>query len=251
MLSHELRNPLAAILSATRVLESARWGDDACSEAGRSSRARPTTWRGCSTICSMSRGSRAAASCCATERVDLRDTSRSAIEALGPFLAEHGTRLEVDIADEPISVVGDPARLQQIQANLLSNASKYSPRGAQVRFEVRREDGAGDDSRQRRRATASSREMLPRIFDLFVQGDQSLERSEGGLGHRPDAAAIARGAARRPRRGAQRRPRPRQRLHRLAAAGAEAAARSRRPSAGARRRCAPWSSSKIRRTRGG
>ena len=64
------------------------------------------------------------------EPLDLRDTARSAIEALGAAdgRARHAAR-RVDIADEPIPVFGDPARLQQIQANLLSNASKYSPRG--------------------------------------------------------------------------------------------------------------------------
>ena len=71
------------------------------------------------------------------EPVDLRETARSAIEALGPFMAEHDTQLSVDIADEPIPVFGDPARLQQIQANLLSNASKYSPPRRAVRFELR------------------------------------------------------------------------------------------------------------------
>ena len=78
-------------------------------------------------------------------------------------------------------MIGDPARLQQIQANLLSNASKYSPRGGRIRLEVRRLDGQAmirvtDDG------NGIEPEMLPRIFDLFVQGDRSLARSEGGLG---------------------------------------------------------------------
>jgi signal transduction histidine kinase len=68
-----------------------------------------------------------------TELADLRETARSAIEALGAFLAEHDTKLEADIFDEPVYVVGDAARLQQIQAYLLSNAAKYSPRGSHVR----------------------------------------------------------------------------------------------------------------------
>ena len=78
-------------------------------------------------------------------------------------------------------MVGDAARLQQIQANLLSNASKYSPRGAHVRFELRRDDGqamirVSDNGR------GIEPDMLPRIFDLFVQGPQPLARSDGGLG---------------------------------------------------------------------
>jgi two-component system CheB/CheR fusion protein len=64
---------------------------------------------------------------------------------------------------------------------LLSNASKYSPRGAHVHFELRR---AGGQAMIRVKDTGRGirSEMLPRIFDLFVQGDPSLDRSEGGLG---------------------------------------------------------------------
>jgi two-component system CheB/CheR fusion protein len=96
-------------------------------------------------------------------------------------MAERDTDLTVDICAEPVMVDGDPARLQQIQANLLSNASKYSPRGGHVRFELKREGDRAvirvtDDGR------GIERELLPRIFDLFVQGDQSIARSEGGLG---------------------------------------------------------------------
>jgi two-component system CheB/CheR fusion protein len=78
-------------------------------------------------------------------------------------------------------VFGDPTRLQQIQANLLSNASKYSSRGGQVRFELHGQGGeaiirVSDNGR------GIEPQMLPRIFELFVQGDQNLARSEGGLG---------------------------------------------------------------------
>jgi two-component system CheB/CheR fusion protein len=116
-----------------------------------------------------------------TERVDLRETARAAIEALGPFLAEHDTRLAIDIADEPLYLIGDGARLQQIQANLLSNAAKYSPRGSPVRFELQRRGGEAV-IRVTDQGCGIEPEMLPRIFDLFVQGPQSLARSEGGLG---------------------------------------------------------------------
>jgi signal transduction histidine kinase len=111
----------------------------------------------------------------------LRETARSAIEALGPFLAEHETPLTVEIDGEPLFVVGDAARLQQIQANLLSNASKYSPQGSNVRFELTRV-GSEAMIRVTDHGQGIESDMLARIFDLFVQGNQPLARTDGGLG---------------------------------------------------------------------
>jgi two-component system, chemotaxis family, CheB/CheR fusion protein len=181
MLSHELRNPLAAILSATRLLQNAEWRDDSCHEAGHViARQANHMARLIDDLLDVSRITRGRIAL-RTERLDLRDAARSAIEALGPFMAERETHLIVDLSNEPVPVYGDAARLQQIQANLLSNASKYSPRGAHVRFELRREK---DDAVIR--VTDTGRgirpDMLPHIFDLFVQGDPSIDRAEGGLG---------------------------------------------------------------------
>ena len=181
MLSHELRNPLAAILSATRILADTRWTDDACSEAGqvvaRQANHMARLLDDLLDVARITRGRIALRK----EHVDLRDAARSAIEALGPLMAEHKTRLVADISDAPIFIVGDPTRLQQIQANLLSNASKYSPDGGEVHFEVGRENGQAM-IRVSDKGRGIEPEMLPRIFDLFVQGTQSLARSEGGLG---------------------------------------------------------------------
>ena len=181
MLSHELRNPLAAILSATRLLDTAGWGDRACQEAGHvvERQARHMT-RLLDDLLDVSRITRGRI-VLRNETIDLRDTARSAIESLGPLMTEHETRLTVDISPRDVLVEGDPARLQQVQANLLSNASKYTPRGGQVHFELRTEQGQAmirvtDNGR------GIERELLPRIFDLFVQGSQSIDRSEGGLG---------------------------------------------------------------------
>jgi two-component system, chemotaxis family, CheB/CheR fusion protein len=181
MLSHELRNPLAAILSATRLIEGAVVADTVRQEAGlvveRQAKHMARLLDDLLDVARITRGRIVLRN----ERIDLRETTRSAIEALGPFLAEHDSHLEVDIPEEPVPVIGDPARLQQIQANLLSNASKYSPRGGHIRLELRRVDGHAmirvtDDG------NGIEPEVLPHIFDLFVQGDRSLARSEGGLG---------------------------------------------------------------------
>jgi two-component system CheB/CheR fusion protein len=181
MLSHELRNPLAAILAATRVIESSKWSDGASHEASQVvTRQANHMSRLLDDLLDVARITRGQVTL-RTEPVDLRDTAQGAIEALGPFMAEHDTQLIVDLSDEPLPVIGDTARLQQIQANLLSNASKYSPSGSEVRFELRR---VGNEAMIR--VTDHGRgidpEMLPRIFELFVQGQQTLARSEGGLG---------------------------------------------------------------------
>lgn len=132
MLSHELRNPLSAILSATRVLESASWTDDACHEAGQVvTRQANHMARLLDDLLDVARITRGRI-VLRKESLDLRSTAHSAIEALGPLMAERGIQLVTKISDEPIPVFGDPTRLQQVQANLLSNASKYSPQGSRV-----------------------------------------------------------------------------------------------------------------------
>jgi two-component system CheB/CheR fusion protein len=181
MLSHELRNPLAAILSATRVLENARMLDQACLEAGqvvvRQANHMSRLLDDLLDVARITRGRIALRN----ERVDLRDIARSAIEALGPFMGDRHTQLLVRLDEAPVQVMGDPARLQQIQANLLSNASKYSERGARVWLEIGRRGGDAM-IRVRDEGRGIEPEMLPRVFELFVQGDQSIARSEGGLG---------------------------------------------------------------------
>jgi two-component system CheB/CheR fusion protein len=180
MLSHELRNPLAAILSATRVIESGT-DDRIRQEAGlvveRQAKHMARLLDDLLDVARITRGRIVLRN----ERLDLRDATRSAVEALQPFLNDHNTRLELDIDPEPIPVVGDAARLQQIQANLLSNAAKYSPPGSLVKLEVKR-DGDHALIRVCDNGRGIEREMLPRIFDLFVQGDKSLDRSGSGLG---------------------------------------------------------------------
>jgi two-component system, chemotaxis family, CheB/CheR fusion protein len=181
MLSHELRNPLAAILSATRLLKSSGWSGPTCDEAGQVvERQANHMTRLLDDLLDVSRITHGRI-VLRTETVDLRQTARMALESLGPLMAEHKTQLTVDIPDVPLPVFGDAARLQQIQSNLLSNASRYSPEGGHVRFELRRVGGeaiirVSDDGR------GIEPDLLPRIFDLFVQGHQSIARSQGGLG---------------------------------------------------------------------
>jgi two-component system CheB/CheR fusion protein len=145
------------------------------------------------------------------------DGARSAIEALSPLITERGMELVTSISDEPIPVFGDPTRLQQVQANLLSNAAKYSPIGTRIAFEVRR-DGNEAMIRVSDHGKGIEREILPKIFDLFVQGQPTLDRSDGGLGIGLTLLPLARGVTRRPGAGGKRRTGTRQRVHGVASA---------------------------------
>jgi CheY-like chemotaxis protein len=89
--------------------------------------------------------------------------------------------LSVSLPTDPVCIEGDPARLQQIIGNLLSNAAKYTDCGGSIRLTVQRQ---GDRVVLRVRDTGIGMvaEMLPRVFDLFVQAERRLDRSHGGLG---------------------------------------------------------------------
>jgi CheY-like chemotaxis protein len=88
---------------------------------------------------------------------------------------------EVAFDGETAHVYGDPTRLDQILVNLLGNAVKYTPAGGKVRIRLARE---ADEAVLQVSDTGRGiePEMLPRIFDLFAQGEQSLDRAQGGLG---------------------------------------------------------------------
>jgi CheY-like chemotaxis protein len=111
--------------------------------------------------------------------VDLADTVERcvALLACAGRLQQH--RLEVRV--EPVWVDGDPVRLEQIVLNLLGNALKYTPAGGTVRVAAAAE-GESAVLRVADTGIGIAAELLPRIFDLFTQGDRGLERSQSGLG---------------------------------------------------------------------
>lgn len=181
MLSHELRNPLAAVLSATRLIQAAP--DDGAAQAKARQvieRQSKHMARLLDDLLDVSRITRGGIEL-RTEAVDLRESVQLAIEASTPLLDAREIDLRVDLPDDPLPVRGDRARLQQIVSNLLTNAARYSPVGTRVdlrarcddeRVELLVEDGG----------YGIAPELLPQIFDLFVQTEQGLDRSEGGLG---------------------------------------------------------------------
>ncbi len=112
--------------------------------------------------------------------VDLAAVVGAAVEAVGPALQERGHQLQV-LAGVPLTVLGDAARLQQCLVNLLSNAAKYTDPGGRIRVELLRE-GEQAVMRVQDSGVGIAPDMLPVIFDLFVQSVRTLDRAQGGLG---------------------------------------------------------------------
>ncbi len=115
------------------------------------------------------------------ERIRLADTVRAALDTSAPLVEAGEHRLAVELPAEPVWLEADPIRLAQVFSNLLNNAAKYTPRGGRIEL---RAEVEGDSVRVRVADTGIgiAPDIMPRIFELFVQGDRSLERTRGGLG---------------------------------------------------------------------
>jgi len=178
MLGHELRNPLSPILTA---LELMKLRDAAAFEKERAVIERQVKHmvRLVDDLLDVSRMTRGKVSI-EHQRVDLADAVASALEIASPLLEQRAHRLSVHVP-RGLVVDGDPTRLGQVFANLLTNAAKYTPHGGHVTVTGER---LGDRARVTVRDTGIGirPEILSRVFDLFVQEHQALDRSEGGLG---------------------------------------------------------------------
>jgi PAS domain S-box-containing protein len=180
-LAHELRNPLAPISNALQVWarldgkpeDSARLRE----MMGRQVRQMVHLIDDLLDVSRITRGKIQLR----RERMDLRVAIESALEALRPFIDSHQHELVVELPPAPLPVDADPGRLVQVFGNLLNNAAKYTPRGGRIRLAARREGDSAivvveDDG------PGIPPHMLDAIFDMFVQVDQSIARSHGGLG---------------------------------------------------------------------
>ena len=113
--------------------------------------------------------------------IELQEVAQRAVEASEPFLKSRGHVLNVSLPKEPVWVDGDTVRLTQVVGNLLNNAAKFTSHPDRISLMLQRDDGQAV-VRVRDRGIGISTELLPRIFDVFVQADSSLARSQGGLG---------------------------------------------------------------------
>jgi len=180
-LAHELRNPLAPIRNALQVLQLAG-NDPATLEQARSMMERQLGQmvRLIDDLLDVSRISRGKLPL-KLERVELASIIRQAIETCRPIAESSGQDVTVTMPMQPVYVLADPIRLAQVFSNLLNNACKFTdPSG---RIVVTAETRGGElVASVRDNGIGIPREKLAGIFDMFVQVDQSLERSQGGLG---------------------------------------------------------------------
>ena len=181
MLGHELRNPLGAIVNATHVLKQLGPDDPPVRRSIEViQRQNQHLVRLVDDLLDVSRITRGKVEL-RRERIDLREAVHHAAETLRPAVEAKNHDLRVSLPAEPVLLDADATRLEQVVGNLLRNAAKYTGPGGRIDLEVHA-DGSEAAVLVRDNGMGISQELLPRVFDLFTQGDQGLDRTGAGLG---------------------------------------------------------------------
>lgn len=181
MLAHELRNPLAPIRNAVHIMQGAdvaparmAWARDVISrQADHMSRL-------IDDLLDVSRIVQGKV-VVKREKLPLATLVERSVESSAPRVAARNQQLHVELPAEPVMLDGDGMRLAQVLSNLINNAAKFSGPGTPITIAAAYADGEVA-VRVRDEGAGIAPEFLPHIFDLFAQADQSLDRSQGGLG---------------------------------------------------------------------
>jgi PAS domain S-box-containing protein len=183
MLAHELRNPLAPISAAADLLKIGRLDEQRVRQSsaiiGRQVRHMTSLVDDLLDVSRVTRG----LVTLARAPVSARTIVDEAIEQVRPLLETRRQHLQVTLIEPEATVLGDKARLVQVLANLLNNASKYTPEERRIEVEARAD--AGGDSlvlAVRDEGIGMEKELTGRVFELFSQAQRSSDRSQGGLG---------------------------------------------------------------------
>ena len=179
--SHELRTPLTAILGWSRMLEGEKLGSEMTARAietiKRNAKAQAEIIDDILDVSRIITGNLYLD----LHPIELESVLEGSVNVVRPTADAKGIQIEVSFDQEPIAVLGDTNRLQQVFWNLLSNAVKFTPAGGKVAVQLRRIDShvqveVADTG------PGISPEFLPYVFDRFRQADSTSTRQHGGLG---------------------------------------------------------------------
>ena len=179
MLGHELRNPLAPMLTALELLR-VRLGEAGARERDvihRQVRNLAQLVDDMLDVAEIRKGRMAIEK----KSIYARQIVAQAFDLVAPMLEERRHQLEIDIQPPALIVLGDERRLVQALTNLLTNAVKYTEPGGSIRVSVT-SDGEEISLGVRDTGRGISADFLPHVFELFVQGERTPDRREGGLG---------------------------------------------------------------------
>jgi signal transduction histidine kinase/ActR/RegA family two-component response regulator len=177
-LGHELRNPLSPLTTALQLLKAGARQDRGILAVMERQIGHLT--RLVDDLLEVSRVTRGIIEV-RKQPTDIAFVVHSAIETSRPAIALAGHELSVDLPAEPLTVNGDPVRLTQVFANLLSNAAKYTNSGGRIWLSARRDGGEAVVS-VRDTGIGIPPAQLDSVFHMFTQVDRSSRRSQGGLG---------------------------------------------------------------------
>jgi signal transduction histidine kinase/CheY-like chemotaxis protein len=180
-LAHELRNPLAPIRTGLDILR-IRSGDAQATQRATDIMERQLRQmvRLVDDLLDVSRINTGKFAI-KMGRVELKAVVNDALEVVRSYIELHGHELVIELPDRPVFLHGDATRLAQILSNLLNNAAKYTNRGGRVSLAARVEDrsliiNVADNG------IGIAPDMLDHVFEMFVQVDSTLERTNAGLG---------------------------------------------------------------------
>jgi PAS domain S-box-containing protein len=180
MLGHELRNPLAPIRNAVGIMEKKATSPEMLWCKDVISRQVGHLARFVDDLLDVSRITSGKIQL-EKELIEMNGFVSSSIESVRSAASTYGHTLELTLSDHDVQIIGDPTRLSQVIVNLINNAAKYTPDGGHIRVDLEQRGGCAY-IRIRDNGIGMSHELLDTAFDLFVQGDRTLDRPEGGLG---------------------------------------------------------------------
>ncbi len=186
MLSHELRNPLAAIQGSIELMQKKsiddpqlQWARDVVARQNRH------LTRLIDDLLDVSRITRGKLTL-QKEPVDLREVASLAVETVRPLIEARQHRLDIHIPDEPLHVQGDAVRLTQVIGNLLTNAAKYTDEGGEIELAIENEPGTDGADHALIRVKDNGRgipsEAMARLFEPSTHEERLNSGAHGGLG---------------------------------------------------------------------